>query len=320
MIISRTPYRVSFLGGGSDIPRYYESHGLGQTISVAIRSYMYVTIRRRFEDNYRISYSVSECVKSIDDIEHSIIRECLRLSGIKDYLEITTIGDIPSGTGMGSSSTLAVGMLNALDAYSQGDQIKTHPTSLAERACHIELDILGSPIGKQDQFAAAYGGITCTTYRKSGVRVERIGSAIHASLHSHTLLFYTGSTRRADDILKLHNEDSDKLIDDILSLIGLGRGAFESNNIAGLGSLVQESWKSKSRLPGVTSDLIDAWVETALDFGAHGCKLLGAGGNGFLMVIAPPECHKAIRSGLKRPKELKFGIDCEGSSIVFNDQ
>jgi len=323
MIISQTPYRVSFAGGGTDLPSFYEKE-MGAVLSVGLNQHMYVTVSPRFKASTRIAYTKTEIADSIDDIQHTIAREALRMTGLGKHLEITTIGDVPSGTGLGSSSSLAAGMLNALYAYK--GQI-TSPQQLAEQACQIEIDIIGKPIGKQDQYAAAYGSLNFIAFNPDGsVDVEPVPYRPETikELESRTLLMYTAQQRSADDILIKQSAGTTQ-VDTFNTLRQMRDLAVEMKGvISGSGSidefarLLNEGWLLKKSLGfGISNGAIDDWYEAAMKAGAQGGKLLGAGGGGFLMLVAPPEKHQAIRDALGNPREIPFEIDRRGSRVIF---
>ncbi|MBU2994063.1 GHMP kinase [Octadecabacter sp. 1_MG-2023] len=321
MIITQTPYRVSFAGGGTDLPAFYE-HEYGAVLSMGVAQHMYVTVSPRFDKTTRMAYTRVEIADGIDNLEHTIAREALRMTGLGEYLEITTVGDVPAGTGMGSSSSLAVGLLNALYAYK--GQV-TSPGMLAEKACEIEIDILGKPIGRQDQYAAAYGGVNYIRFNPDhSVDVEPVpcDPAFLDQIEKHTLLLYTDQSRDADVILKKQSEGSANKLDvlremrDLAGELRMTMGG--AGNLADFGRILHEGWLLKRSLGfGITNSGVDEWYETARAHGAMGGKLLGAGGGGFLLVMAPPETHDAIRAACGHPRELPFNIDRRGSRVIF---
>ena len=323
MIISQTPYRVSFAGGGTDLPSFYEKE-MGAVLSVGLNQHMYVTVSPRFKASTRIAYTKTEIADSIDDIQHTIAREALRMTGLGKHLEITTIGDVPSGTGLGSSSSLAAGMLNALYAYK--GQI-TSPQQLAEQACQIEIDIIGKPIGKQDQYAAAFGSLNFIAFNPDGsVDVEPVPYRPETikELESRTLLMYTAQQRSADDILIKQSAgttqvDTFNILRQMRDLAVEMKGVISgSGSIDEFARLLNEGWLLKKSLGfGISNGAIDDWYEAAMKAGAQGGKLLGAGGGGFLMLVAPPEKHQAIRDALGNPREIPFEIDRRGSRVIF---
>ena len=321
MIISQTPFRVSFAGGGTDMPAFY-SEEPGAVISTAINRHMYVTVHRRFEPNYRIAYSKIELAEQGRSIEHELVREALRTTGIDEPLGVTTIGDVPAGTGMGSSSTLTVGLLNAFHAY--GGRVTT-PANLAEEACRIEIDVLGKPIGRQDQYAAAFGGINFIRFNGDhSVTVEPVPCRRETidELERRTLLMYTNQTRSADGILKKQSDgtrDKFKVLQEMRDIAHQMRveiaGSGDLDQFAGL---LDQAWNLKRSLGfGITDTGIDELYSAARGAGAQGGKLLGAGGGGFILLMAPAERHEAIREAVGRPKELEFSVDRQGSRIIF---
>jgi D-glycero-alpha-D-manno-heptose-7-phosphate kinase len=320
VIITQTPYRVSFAGGGTDLPAFYE-HEAGAVLSVALKQHMYVTVSPRFDKTTRVAYTKVEIADGIDNVEHTIAREALRMTGLGEHLEITTVGDVPSGTGLGSSSSLAVGLLNALYAYK--GQV-TSPGLLGQQACDIEIDILGKPIGRQDQYAAAFGGVNYIQFNPDHtVDVEPVPTDpgfLH-ELERHVLLLYTAKQRDADSILKKQSEGSaDKLtvLRAMRDLAGEMRMVMGKGDLAEFGALLHQGWELKRSLGfGISNAGVDEWYEAARANGAMGGKLLGAGGGGFLMVMAPPHKHAAIRAACGNPQELPFRIDRRGSRVIF---
>ncbi len=327
MIISQTPYRVSFAGGGTDLPSFYEKE-MGAVLSVGLNQHMYVTVSPRFKASTRIAYTKTEIADSVDDIQHTIAREVLRMTDLGKHLEITTIGDVPSGTGLGSSSSLAVGMLNALYAY-KGEI--SSPDKLAKQACEVEIERLNKPIGKQDQYAAAYGSLNFIAFNPDGsVNVEPVPYRPETlqELESRTLLLYTAQQRSADDILVKQSAGTRErgkfeilcqmrdLAIEMKSVISGGGSSSES--IDEFARLLHQGWLLKKSLGfGISNSAIDDWYAAAIKAGAQGGKLLGAGGGGFLMLVAPPEKHQAIRDALGNPREIPFEIDRRGSRVIF---
>jgi D-glycero-alpha-D-manno-heptose-7-phosphate kinase len=321
VIITQTPYRVSFAGGGTDLPAFYE-HEAGAVLSVAVNHHMYVTVSPRFDRTTRVAYTRVEIADGIDKIEHTIAREALRMTGLGEHLEITTVGDVPAGTGMGSSSSLAVGMLNALHAYK--GQV-TSPGMLAEKACEIEIDILKKPIGRQDQYAAAFGGVNYIRFNPDHtVDVEPVPTAPEFldQLEKHILLLYTDQQRDADVILKKQSEGSrDKMsvLREMRDLAGELRTTMGgAGNLEDFGRILHHGWELKRSLGfGISNPGVDDWYAAARANGAMGGKLLGAGGGGFLLVMAPPDRHEAIREAVGRPREIPFRIDRRGSRVIY---
>jgi D-glycero-alpha-D-manno-heptose-7-phosphate kinase len=321
MIISQTPYRVSFAGGGTDLPAFYRRE-YGAVLSAALNKHMYVTVSPRFEPTIRVAYTRTEIVEGVDNIEHQLVREALRMTELDRHVEITTIGDLPGGTGMGSSSSLTCGLLNALHAY-RGRIIGAD--KLARQACTIEIEILGKPIGKQDQYAAAYGGLNYVRFdADESVAVEPVPCRAEtlAELERRTLLMYTGQVRSADDILKRQGEGTTQRMAILRRMRDLAdemRHALAgAGDLDAFAELLHRGWELKRSLGfGISSGAIDAWYEAARRAGAQGGKLLGAGGGGFLLLVARPDRHEAIREALGRPREVDFSIDRRGSRIIF---
>jgi D-glycero-alpha-D-manno-heptose-7-phosphate kinase len=321
MIISQTPYRVSFVGGGTDLPAFYERE-YGAVLSLTINRHIYVTVSPRFDSTTRIAYTKTEIAENIDDIQHTIIREALRLTKQGPHTEITTIGDVPAGTGMGSSSALTVGTINALNAFR--GRITSSQT-LAEEACRIEIDVLGKPIGKQDQYASAYGGLNYFRFNSDGtVYVEPVPCSreLISELESRALLFYTDNRRDADKILKQQSAGTEKKFDTLRQMRDLVDGMRDSlstdSDIDEFANLLHQGWELKRSLGfGITNENVDAWYAAARSQGAQGGKLLGAGGGGFLFLIAPKSRHQAIRDALGNPRELPFEFEKRGSRIIF---
>lgn len=321
MIISQTPYRVSFAGGGTDLPAFSRRE-FGAVLSTTIDHHMYVTIHKRFEPTIRVSYSKTETAGSVDEVGHDLVREAMRFTEIDEPLEITTIGDVPAGTGMGSSSCLAAGLLNALYAY-RGRVVSRD--LLARSACRIEIDILKKPIGRQDQYAAVFGGLNYIRFNPDDtVDVEPVPCKPETldELERRTLLLYTGQTRDANEILQKQSDgttDRMPVLRRMRDLADEMRQALTgAGDLDGFAALLHEGWELKRSLGfGISNDRIDQWYEAARRNGALGGKLLGAGGGGFLLLVAPAWRHRAIREALGRPQELSFRIARHGSRNVF---
>ena len=321
MIITQTPYRVSFAGGGTDLPAYYE-HDYGAVLSVAINHHMYVTVSPRFDASTLVAYTKVDIGETIDQIDHTIAREAFRLTGLGPHLGISTVGDVPAGTGMGSSSSLAVGLLNALYAYKG---MITSPHKLAEEACKIEIDILGNPIGRQDQYAAAFGGVNYMRFNADHtVDVEPVAGdpKFFHELEEHVLLLYTDQQRDANKILKKQSEGSVSKMDvlhgmrDLANQMRTSIGA--QKGIEDFARLLHEGWELKRSLGfGISNSAVDDWYAAARNAGAMGGKLLGAGGGGFLLLVAPPETHDRIREACGNPREIPFSIDRRGSRVSY---
>ena len=283
---------------------------------------MYVTVSPRFEVTTRVAYTKTEIAETIDQLEHTIAREALRMTGLGRHLEITTIGDVPAGTGLGSSSSLTVGLLNALYAY-RGEVRSSR--LLAEEACRVEIDILQKPIGRQDQYAAAFGGLNYIRFNPGhSVDVEPVPhqTATLYELERHALLLYTQQQRDADVILKKQSEGTADRMPVLRQMRDLATAMRDALTGAGdldeFAKLLHEGWVLKRSLGfGIANQQIDEWYEAARAAGALGGKLLGAGGGGFMFLLAPPERHEAIREKLGRPRELPFRIDRRGSRVIF---
>ncbi len=324
MITSRSPLRISLGGGGTDLASYYQGNE-GFLIAAAIDKYVYVNVMRPFKEGIFLKYSELESVKNISEVNHPIIRETLGLLDLKTpQVEIVTLADIPSGTGLGSSGSFTTALIKALYTHRKKH---IHQKELAELACHIEIDLLNEPIGKQDQYAAAMGGINCYTFHKDGkVSVEPLNINMETmfDLEDNLLLFFTGFSRRSIDILKDQEEKTKKndneMINNLNYVKDLGlksKDALESNNTSLFGELMNEHWEhKKKRTKGMTNSQIDDWYKIAIKNGATGGKLVGAGGGGFLMFVANDR-NKLRRSmaeiGLE---EVRFKFDFEGTKII----
>jgi len=322
MIITQTPLRIGLLGGGTDLPGYYREHG-GRVLNCALDKYVYVIVKQRFDDDIYVNYSRKEIVSRVEDLEHELVREAMQMTGVANGVEITTLADIPSaGSGLGSSSAVTVGLLHALFAY-QGRQVSAE--ELAEAACTIEIERCGKPIGKQDQYIAALGGIRDIRFGPGdGVVAEELGlcAADRRALQQQIMLFYTGITRSADTILAEQNANMEATrpqLDLLRDLAGFAVERLRSGDVDAIGPAVRESWEAKRKLAsGVSNGQIDGAVSRALDAGASGAKLTGAGGGGFLLVICPMEQQRAVRQSLADMRELPVKLDHLGSRVVLN--
>jgi D-glycero-alpha-D-manno-heptose-7-phosphate kinase len=322
MIISQTPLRIGLLGGGTDLPGYYREHG-GRVLNCALDKYVYVIVKQRFDDDIYVNYSKKEIVTRVDDLEHELVREAMHMAGVVNGVEITTLADIPSGgSGLGSSSAVTVGLLQALFAY-QGRQVSAE--ELAERACTIEIERCGKPIGKQDQYIAALGGIRDIRFGPGDqVAAQELGisPAERRALQQQIMLFYTGVTRSADSILveqRANIESTRPQLDLLRDLASLAADRLRHGDVDAIGPAMRESWEAKRKLAsGVSNDEIDVLVARALEAGATGAKLTGAGGGGFLLVICPTERQRAVRQSLSGMRELPVSLDRFGSRIVLN--
>jgi len=315
---------MSFAGGGSDLPQYYRRHG-GAVVSTAIDKYVYVNVNKKFDNGIRIAYSKTEEVSSVDQIEHRLVRAAIKFLRIEGGIEITTIADIPSrGTGLGSSSSFTVGLLHALNAF-QGRYVSS--AQLGSDSCRIEIDICGEPIGKQDQYAAAFGGFNLIEFKPDdSVVVSPVicDPVTMRELQANILVFYTGVTRSASALLERQaievgrNEKAQRALKRMVELAYALREELQKNNVSALGEILDESWKlKKSMASGISTPEIDEWYETARRAGAAGGKILGAGAGGFLMLYAPRESHERIKTALHMLRIVNMGFESLGSRIIF---
>lgn len=327
MIISRTPLRMSFTGGGSDIPSYYRKFG-GAVVSTSIDKYVYVNVNKKFDSGIRVGYSKNEEVSTVQEIEHRLVKASMEHLGLEGGIEITTIADIPSrGTGLGSSSSFTVGLLHALNAF-MGRYTSSEKLSLD--SCHIEIDCCSEPIGKQDQYAAAYGGFNLIKFNPNEtVEVSPIICARDTikKIEEDTLVFYTGVTRSASSLLKKQSieisgqikkqEIMHRMVDLTYRLVE----EMHKNNTDAFGEILHESWVlKKSLLDEISNHEIDHWYDLARKNGALGGKILGAGAGGFLMIYAPVKSHEAIKSALHTLRLMPVSFDPLGSRIIFYNQ
>jgi D-glycero-alpha-D-manno-heptose-7-phosphate kinase len=326
LIVTRTPLRVSFAGGGTDLAEFYE-RDYGAVLSTAIANYIYVTVKPHsalFNEAIRLNYSKSEQVDRIDEIENDIARECLRFMEIEPPIYISTVGDHPASTGLGSSSAFAVGLLNALHAY-RGERVT--PGQLAEEASHIEIDVLGQPIGKQDQYAAAFGGVNYFRFNPGGrVTVEplRPSNGALQTLFDHILMFWTGHQRPAGDVLEEQRQNTTAKLQ---SLVLMRDHALELHDLmsngkpvepALVGGILDHGWQLKRGLAGkITNSRIDAWYRCAVDAGATGGKLCGAGGGGCMLFVVPPESQDQVRQSLRDLVEVPVTYEVHGSRVLL---
>ncbi|MDX2051021.1 MAG: sugar kinase [Polyangiaceae bacterium] len=327
MIVSRAPVRFSLGGGGTDLPSYSSEHG-GFLVAAAIDKYIYVSANRRFYDTIRLAYSKTETVDAIDKIEHRIFREALRFTGINQGIELTSVADVPPNSGLGSSSSFTVALLNALHTFKH-EFISSE--QLAKEACHIEMEVLKEPIGKQDQYIAAYGGITAFTFNPDGsVAVERlpVRPEVIDELESNLLIFYSGVERAAASVLaeqgKNIQQNQSNAVERMHRIKELGletRRILLDGNVDAYGELLHEHWSNKRKLAGnMTDPTIDEHYEAARTAGAIGGKLMGAGGGGFFMFYALPANRRRVYDALTKRglKPLRFRFDTSGARIVAN--
>ena len=324
MIISRTPLRMSFVGGGSDLPSFYMKHG-GAVLSTTIDKYIYINVNKKFDNGIRIAYSKTEEVESIHNIEHKLVKATMELLEISGGIEITSIADIPSkGTGLGSSSSFTIGLLNALNAY-KGNFSSSE--FLGEQSCKIEIDICGEPIGKQDQYAAAFGGFNLIEFNKNGeVLVKPIITKKDTLLEieQNLIVFYTGLTRNASSILKEQNDriqnDEQKVIN-LLKMVDLTYVLYneiQNNNTKVFGEILHENWELKKELSnGISNTFIDDCYNAAINSGALGGKILGAGAGGFLLFYVEKNMQKSVINSLSNLKQINFSFENNGSQIIY---
>lgn len=320
MIITRTPLRISFTGGGTDLPAFYKN-GYGAVVSTSIDKYIYIAVNKRFDDSIRVSYSQAEIVNHVDELKHDIARECLRMVGIPGGIEIISIADIPSGTGLGSSSSFAVGLLNALYTY-VGERLSAG--ELAKRACQIEINVLGHPIGKQDQYAAAYGGVNYFTFERSGdVQREKILVSDNdlRNMDRKLMMFYTGIRRSADGILSRQSQETKNKMEVLMFMRDQANrmrdGLVQKGFTPDFAKMLDEAWqKKKSITAGISNPEIDELYQKAISAGAAGGKLLGAGGGGFILLYCDEPYQPAVREALGL-RELDFEISLNGSRVVY---
>jgi D-glycero-alpha-D-manno-heptose-7-phosphate kinase len=322
MIIIQTPLRVSFLGGGTDFPSYFMEEGGANVLSSAIDKYIFVTIKKRFDAKIRVGWTRTEIVDTVDEVQHELIREAMRQTGLQKGVEITTMGDIPAGAGLGSSSAVTVGALHAM--YTQlGQSVTTD--RLAREACDIEITRLKKPIGIQDQYICALGGFRFLEFHPDGtvgsecIDLEpRLANRLNESL----LLFYTGMTRSADSILdeqKANIHNSRELLHRIKHMACLAREELLAGNLDIIGELLHESWILKKQLASkVSNPTIDAIYDAALKAGAIGGKIAGAGGGGFFLLYCPYEKREAVRDALSTLEEVPFSLEPNGSKVIFD--
>jgi D-glycero-alpha-D-manno-heptose-7-phosphate kinase len=326
LIITRTPLRITLGGGGTDLPSYYERFG-GFVLSAAINRYIYIVINRTFSDEYLIKYSELERTRDVDLIEHPIVREALRLHPMERGIELVSVADIPAGTGLGSSGAFTVGVLRAIYAYK-----REHVTAanLAQEACEIEIERLGRPVGKQDQYIAAFGGLTCMSFKPDGqvsVSPILVSNETLQNLEEHLCMYFTGYSRAADSVLSVQKVRSEQGDRDMLANLQYVKEngqatkmALERGDMFEFASLMHDHWLNKrKRSADMSNSQIDKWYDKALDHGAVGGKLVGAGSGGFLLFYAKDQdtLRKAmVDEGLR---EVRFTFDHDGSNVLVRD-
>ena len=322
MIITQTPLRISFFGGGTDFADFYRQEE-GCVLSSAIDKYIFVIVKRRFDEMIRVGYTRTELVEQVDDLDHELVREALRLAGVSSQIEVGTLGDIPSsGSGLGSSSTVTVGVLNALYAYR--NQPRTLE-ELARQACEIEIRRLGKPIGKQDQYIVAYGGLCFIRFLPDeGVVIEpvNLSGSERRRLNQQLMLFYTNAARPVDSVLieqRARISDSMSALRELKSLAHQGRALLESGDFEAFGRLLDAAWQLKKTLANkISNPEIDQVYSVARKAGALGGKITGAGGGGFMLLYCPVERQYQVREALHPLQELPFHLEEDGSKVIFN--
>lgn len=325
MIITKTPFRISFVGGGSDFPSYFNNYNDGCVVSASIDRYMYISINPKFEGDYRVSYSSIENAHDISDIKHPLVRESLNYFKVTQGLSISSTADIPSyGSGLGSSSSFTVGLVHALSTM-QGEILNSK--QLAELACKVEVDLCKEPIGFQDQYAASIGGLNYIEFGKNNiVSIEKLHNInTLEKLQSSLLFFHTGINRSASQILKIQNENiknksNINLIDEIVALAKEFKTYLIKNDIKACGEVIKESWKIKMNMAdNISNKNFDDIINIAYKNGAWGGKILGAGGGGFFLFLAPKSHHKKIINALSFLKYYNFSISSKGSEVIYKD-
>lgn len=321
MIITKTPFRISFAGGRTDVPSYY-SRGYGAVLSTTINKYVYVTLNRRFDDRIQVSYDRTEIVDDVEDLKNEIAKACLKTTGVTSGIDITTISEIPYGTGLGSSSSFTVGLLNALYCYIGQHKEKTE---LANMACDIEIAVLGHPVGKQDQYAASLGGLNLFTFNADGSVIQsplNLSGDVIRALESRLMMFYTGIRRDASKVMDRHTEDQHKklmILDHLRDQAVELRKILESEGTsARIAELLDEGWSQKKAFSeGISNDAIDQAYERAKAAGALGGRLLGAGGGGFLLLYCEPEKQDAVRREVGLT-QCPFSFSRQGTRVVYD--
>jgi D-glycero-alpha-D-manno-heptose-7-phosphate kinase len=326
MIIVRTPLRISFVGGGSDLKAYYH-HDQGQVVCTAIDKFVYAIVKERFDDMIYINYSQKETVAHVDEIQHDLVREAMKITGVEKGIEITTLADIPSsGSGLGSSSSVTVALLHALYSY---QNILVTAEQLAQEACRIEIDILGKPIGRQDQYASAYGGMNRFSFhaddttRRTPVRMDL---AVQRKFASSLLLYFTGITRSADKILdqqgsNMGAENKRRTMQTMVELVAPFADAMEKGDIITCGQLLDQNWQLKQQMAaGISNPVIEEMFGRAKSAGALAGKICGAGGGGFLLLIAARENQNEVFKAMQGYREMPFMIEQSGSKVIFDDR
>lgn len=328
MIISKTPLRASFFGGGTDFAEYFHNskYGYGSVISTALNMHVYITVNERFDDKIRVVYSGNELVDSVDDVKHNIIREALKITGVTKGIEVVYMADLPMtdlGVGLASSSALAVGVLNALHAF-KGEYVS--PRDLAKEACDIEINRLGQQIGIQDQYAVACGGFNRYMFNADdtvSVTPVRMDADLRTQFLDSLMMFYTGNPRDSRAIFaeqKNTTKNKKEIYDSLIEATNDAMGYFEKRDLDSIGRLLNTTWETKKQFAsGVSNPLVDDMYDRAISAGALGGKILGAGGGGFMLLYVPVDKKEAVRMALNDFKEIPFAIDLQGSRIIFSD-
>jgi len=322
MIITQTPLRISFAGGGTDFREYYQKKG-GAVLSATIDKYIFVVVKKRFDKKIRVGYSITEMVDNLDELKHELARESLRKTRLTEGLEISTMADIPSaGSGLGSSSTVTVGLLNAFYAYQGTSQTAE---TLAREACEVEIDILGKPIGKQDQYAAAYGGFNTIRFvpdEKVKVEPLMIDESIKRKLERNLMLFYTGITRESSEVLSEQKKNIPHIVDildELGAMVDQLKDCLSKEYLDDFGRILHQGWQCKKRIASkISNEKIDELYAKALDAGALGGKITGAGGGGFMLLYSPQDKQDKVRDALRELQELPFSFNRDGSIVIFN--
>ena len=329
MIFIKTPLRVSLVGGSTDIKAFYKAHPPGGVVSFTINKFVYIAVNKKFEDDIRISYSLTENVDSVDVIKHDLVRECLIRLGITGGIEINSIADIPGqGSGLGSSSAFTVGLLNALSQYKimHGGEDAEGISDVAETACEIEIEKCGKPIGKQDQYACAYGGLNHFSFQEDGeVIIKRIelDPSFKYELESHMLLFWTGRSRRSSSVLREQGENIQKsgtVVERMKEMVALASRMhmdLSTKKLDSIGSYLNQNWELKRGLASkITDAQIDNWYSDGMNAGAEGAKICGAGGGGFMLFWAKKRFHSAIIKAVGL-RHIPFKIEKKGTRIAY---
>lgn len=326
MIIVRTPLRISFVGGGSDLKAFY-GQSEGKVVCTSIDKFVYAIVKERFDDLIYINYSKKETVTRVDEIQHGLVREAMRTTGVTHGIEITTLADIPStGSGLGSSSSITVALLHALHTY-QNNLVTAE--QLAQEACRIEIDVLKKPIGRQDQYAAAYGGVNQFTFKPDDTTVRtpvQMSNSGRRKFAASLLLYFTGITRSADEILSKQKsnmgaEEKRRMMQSMVDLVQPFSQAMELDDLDTCARLLDKNWQLKQQLAeGISNPAIDEMYERAKSAGARAGKILGAGGGGFLLLLVPRENQNKVFAAMNAYRELPFMIEDSGSKVIFDDR